>query len=72
MLASGLAVGAHPIDDRVLHTGPGGRGRQGVAELAMSRGSVGRAYHLVAEKAVGLRRLFELLAEAGLPTEPVS
>jgi hypothetical protein len=44
---------------------------KGVVELAMSPGAVGRAYHLTAEKATSLRQLFELLAEAGLPTEPV-
>jgi phthiocerol/phenolphthiocerol synthesis type-I polyketide synthase E len=70
-LASGLAVGAHPLDDRVLAMSPVDMVAKGVVELAMSPGAVGRAYHLTAEKATSLRQLFELLAEAGLPTEPV-
>jgi hypothetical protein len=37
----------------------------------MSRGSVGRVYHLVGEKLLGLREMFEMLAGAGLPTRPV-
>lgn len=70
-LASGIAVGAHPLDDRVLPLAPVDVVAKGVVELAMSPGSVGRAYHVVAEKAISLRRLFELLADVGLPTEPV-
>lgn len=42
-----------------------------VVELAISPGSVGRAYHLVDDKSLSLRRLFELLAEVGLPTQPM-
>jgi phthiocerol/phenolphthiocerol synthesis type-I polyketide synthase E len=71
VLAAGVAVGAHPIDDRSHTLAPVDVVARGIAELAMSRGSVGRAYHLVSEKLVGLRHLFELLGEAGLPTKPV-
>ncbi|MFI9360986.1 thioester reductase domain-containing protein [Kitasatospora sp. NPDC053057] len=70
-LTSGLAVGAHPEDDRGLPLSPVDMLSRAVAELALSPGSVGRAYHLVQEKSPGLRRLFELLAEAGLPTRPM-
>ena len=70
-LISGLAVGAHPTDDRSLAMAPVDIVARGIVELALSPGSVGRAYHLVAEKALTLRKLFGLLAEAGLPTEPV-
>lgn len=70
-LASGLAVGAHPIHDQVLSLAPVDIVARGITELAMSPGSVGRAYHLVSDASVSLRRLFELLGEAGLPTEPV-
>lgn len=71
-LISGLAVGAHPTDDRALAMAPVDIVARGIVELALSPGSVGRAYHLVAEKALTLRKLFGLLAEAGLPTEPVA
>ena len=40
-----------------------------IAELAVSPGSVGRAYHLVHQRCYSLRRAFELLGEAGLATE---
>jgi hypothetical protein len=38
----------------------------------VSPGSVGRVYHLVDRKAVSPRRLFQLLAGDGLPTEAVT
>lgn len=70
-LASGLAVGAHPLDDRAMPVSPVDVLAKAVAELAVSRASVGRAYHLVHERSPSLRELFELLAEAGLATEPM-
>jgi phthiocerol/phenolphthiocerol synthesis type-I polyketide synthase E len=71
VLASGIAVGARPLDDRGMPVSPVDILARGVVELAVTPGSVGRAYHLVDEKSPGLRRLFEMLADAGLPTEPV-
>jgi thioester reductase-like protein len=71
ILIGGLAVGAHPLDDRAVPMGPVDLVARGVVELALSAGSVGRAYHLVDERSLGLRRMFELLAEAGLPTRPL-
>jgi phthiocerol/phenolphthiocerol synthesis type-I polyketide synthase E len=71
VLASGVAVGAHPIDDRSHDLAPVDVVAAAIAELAMSRGSVGRVYHLVGEKLFGLRELFAMLAGAGLPTRPV-
>jgi thioester reductase-like protein len=70
-LISALAVGAHPLDERVLPTAPVDLVAKGIVELALSPGSVGRAYHLVAERAVSLRSLFDMLASVGLPTEPL-
>lgn len=70
-LVSALAIGAHPIDDRVLPAAPVDLVARGIVELAISPGSVGRAYHLMAERAVSVRGLFALLAAAGLPTEPI-
>jgi thioester reductase-like protein len=70
-LISGLAVGAHPIDDRVLPTAPVDLVAKGIVALGLSTASVGRAYHLVAERAVSMRALFEMLGTAGLATEPV-
>jgi thioester reductase-like protein len=70
-LASGLAVGAHPQDDRAMPMSPVDLVSRAVAELATSPASVGRAYHLVDERSLSLRRLFELLGEVGLPTRPL-
>jgi phthiocerol/phenolphthiocerol synthesis type-I polyketide synthase E len=70
-LASGLAVGAHPEDDRAMPLSPVDVLSRAVAELAVSPASVGRAYHLVDERSLSLRRLFELLSEVGLATRPV-
>jgi hypothetical protein len=42
-----------------------------IAELAVSPGSVGRAYHLIHQRSYSLRRAFELLGEAGLATKPL-
>ncbi|HEX6473247.1 MAG TPA: thioester reductase domain-containing protein [Streptosporangiaceae bacterium] len=71
VLVSGLAVGAHPVDDRALVMAPVDVVAQAVVDLALAPGSVGRAYHLVAERGISLRGLFGLLAEVGLPTEPL-
>lgn len=70
-LVSGLAVGAHPMDDRVLPSAPVDVVARGIVELALSPGSVGRAYHLMAERAVSVRELFAMLGAVGLPTEPI-
>ncbi len=70
-LVSGLAVGAHPMDERVLPAAPVDLVARGIVELAWSPGSVGRAYHLTAERAVSVRGLFALLGAAGLATEPI-
>jgi len=70
-LASGLAVGAHPTDERVHPVAPVDVVARAVVELALSAGSVGRAYHLVDERSVSLRSMFELLGQAGLPTRPL-
>jgi thioester reductase-like protein len=71
VLASAVALGAHPVDDRSHDLAPVDVVARAVVGLATSRGSVGRAYHLVGEKLIGLRAMFGLLAEAGLPTRPV-
>ncbi|GLZ39700.1 thioester reductase domain-containing protein [Actinokineospora sp. NBRC 105648] len=71
VLAAGVAVGAHPVDDRTHDLAPVDLVAKAVVDLAMSKGSVGRVYHLVGEKLLGLREMFALLAEAGLPTEPL-
>lgn len=72
VLASGLAVGAHPLDDRAMPMAPVDVVARAMAELTVSPGSVGRVYHLVDHKAVSPRRMFQLLAGAGLRTEAVT
>ncbi|MFF5974540.1 thioester reductase domain-containing protein [Streptomyces sp. NPDC012769] len=71
LLASGLVVGARPVDDRGMPVSPVDVLARAVAELAMSSKSVGRAYHLVDEISPSLEDLFEALEEAGLPTRTV-
>lgn len=71
VLASGVAVGAHPIDDRSHDVAPVDVVARGIVGLAMSPGSVGRAYHLVGEKLLGLREMFAMLGDAGLATRPL-
>ncbi|MGH3930719.1 MAG: thioester reductase domain-containing protein, partial [Pseudonocardiaceae bacterium] len=71
ILASGLAVGAHPLDDRAMPMAPVDGVSRAIAELAVSPGSVGRAYHLIDQRCYSLRQAFELLADAGLPTKPL-
>ncbi|WP_052745452.1 thioester reductase domain-containing protein [Allosalinactinospora lopnorensis] len=71
VLAAGVAVGAHPKDDRAIPVSPVDVLARGIVELAVSSDSVGRAYHLVAEKASSMSDLFAMLAEAGLPTRPM-
>jgi phthiocerol/phenolphthiocerol synthesis type-I polyketide synthase E len=70
-LVSGLAVGGYPEDDRMLVMAPADIVAKGAVQLALSQGSIGRAYHLVADRGMSLRQLFALLATAGLPTEPM-
>lgn len=70
LLASGLAVGAHPADDRALPVAPVDLVAAAVAELTPQPGSAGRAYHLAAETAVSPRQLFELLGRTeAIPIE---
>ncbi len=70
LLASGLAVGAHPDDDRALPMAPVDLVAAAIADLTVRPGSAGRAYHLAAETAVSPRRLFELLGGTeALPVE---
>jgi thioester reductase-like protein len=71
ILASGLAVGAHPLDNRAIPMAPVDVVARGIVQLAISPGSVGRAYHLADETSLSPRRLFEMLDEAGLPTQPL-
>jgi phthiocerol/phenolphthiocerol synthesis type-I polyketide synthase E len=71
VLASGIAVGAHPTDDRWQDMAPVDVVAKAVAQLALGPGSVGRAYHLISQQRVSVRDLFAMLAEAGLPTRPV-
>lgn len=70
-LIGGLAIGAHPEDDRVLVMAPVDMVSRGIVDHALSAGAVGRAYHLVGERAISMRNLFLRLADAGLPTEPL-
>jgi phthiocerol/phenolphthiocerol synthesis type-I polyketide synthase E len=71
ILASGLAVDAHPLDHRAWPVAPVDLVAGAIVELSASPGSVGRAYHLAHEKLVSPQRMFELLAEAGLPSEAI-
>jgi thioester reductase-like protein len=72
VLTSGLAVGAHPLDDRAMPLAPVDLVARAMAELTVSPGSVGRVYHLVDRLAHSPRRMFRMLAEAGWHTEAVS
>jgi len=72
VMASGLAVGAHPLDDRAMPLAPVDVVARAMVELTVSPGSIGRVYHLVDRKAVSPRRMFQLLADAGLRTEAVT
>jgi phthiocerol/phenolphthiocerol synthesis type-I polyketide synthase E len=68
ILASGLAVGAHPLDHRPLQAAPVDVVARAIVELAAEPGAVGRAFHVVDEAPVSPCGLFDLLAEGGLPT----
>ncbi len=70
--ASGVAVGAHPRDDRAMPMAPVDVVSRAIAELSLTPTSAGRVYHLTDELAVSPRRLFALLAQAGVATEAVS
>ncbi|MGC7102078.1 thioester reductase domain-containing protein [Amycolatopsis lurida] len=68
LLAGGLAVGAHPLDERTLPMAPVDLVAAAIAELCLSPGSAGRAYHLMHQSTLSPRQLFELLSDAGMPT----
>ncbi len=68
IIASGLAVGAHPLDDRPLQLAPADLVAGAIVDLAAAPASAGRAYHLVDEATASPRQLFEELAAAGAPT----
>ncbi|MET8813830.1 thioester reductase domain-containing protein [Streptomyces sp. NPDC004549] len=72
ILASGLAVGSHPTDDRALPMAPVDIVSRAVAELSVTPSSAGNAYHLVDEVAVSTRGLFEILGHAGWGTPAVA
>ncbi len=71
LLAAGLAVGAHPLDDRLVPLAPVDVVAAAIVGLATHPGSTGRAYHLVDTVAPTLPVLFGLLADAGQPTRPL-
>ncbi|QUQ64652.1 thioester reductase domain-containing protein [Kutzneria sp. CA-103260] len=71
LLAAGLAVGAHPLDDRLVPLAPVDVVARAVIGLATQPGSASRAYNLVDTIAPTLPVLFGLLAEAGHPTRPL-
>ncbi|MFF5175190.1 thioester reductase domain-containing protein [Micromonospora sp. NPDC000089] len=71
MLASGLAVGAHPTDERAEPVSPVDVVARAIVSLALSPSSAGRVYHLADERSVSTRELFDMLGRAGLPTEPM-
>ena len=60
-----------PEDDRALPMAPVDVVSGASSSSPLAPGSVGRAYHLVGERAISLRELFELLGDAGLATEPL-
>ncbi|MGW0832975.1 thioester reductase domain-containing protein [Streptomyces prunicolor] len=72
MLAAGLATGVHPLDDRPMPMAPVDLVSRAVVDLARTSGAAGRAFHLVAPEGISAQRLFALLGESGLPTEPLS
>ncbi|MFF8593300.1 thioester reductase domain-containing protein [Streptomyces sp. NPDC015220] len=71
VLAAGLAVGAHPLDDQAIPVSPVNVLSRGLVEHALSPASAGRAFHLVHEKSISLPGMFELLGEVGRPTRPM-
>ncbi|WSQ10711.1 thioester reductase domain-containing protein [Streptomyces sp. NBC_01231] len=71
VLASGLAVGAHPLDEQAIPVSPVNVLSRGLVEQALSPASAGRAFHLVHEKSISLPGMFELLGEVGWPTRPM-
>lgn len=68
ILASGLAVGAHPLDDRAMPMAPVDVVSRAIAELSVDARAVGRAYHLIDQRCHSLRQVFELL---DLSTKPM-
>ncbi|MEU8186876.1 thioester reductase domain-containing protein [Micromonospora carbonacea] len=71
MLASGIAIGAHPTDERAEPVSPVDVVARAVVSLALSPSSVGRVYHLADERSISTRELFDMLGRAGLATEPM-
>ncbi|MGC4809240.1 AMP-binding protein [Micromonospora sp. DT228] len=71
MLTSGLAVGAHPTDERAEPVSPVDTIARAIVSLALSPSSVGRVYHLADERSVSTRERFDMLGRAGLTTEPL-
>ncbi|MEU2158765.1 thioester reductase domain-containing protein [Streptomyces sp. NPDC019396] len=71
ILASGLAVGARPVDPAAWPVAPVDLVARAIVELSRTPGSVGRAYHLAHERLISPQGMFELLPAAGLPTEAV-
>jgi thioester reductase-like protein len=67
VVAGALAVGAYPLDERPLPAAPVDVVARAIVGLGADPGAVGRAYHLVDRAVSSPRRLFEALAEAGLP-----
>ncbi len=72
MLASGVATGGHPLDDRPMAMAPVDLVSRAVVDLMSTPATAGRAFHLVAPEGYSARRLFGLLGDAGLATEPLS
>jgi phthiocerol/phenolphthiocerol synthesis type-I polyketide synthase E len=70
LLASGVALGAYPLDERPLTTAPVDVVASVISKLMFERGSAGKAYHLVDAEPVSPRRLFESLRQAGVTLEP--
>lgn len=72
LLASGLAVGAYPMDERGMPVSGVDSVAAAIGALATEPDSAGHVYHLADTKTLSVARMFELLAEAGLPARPVS
>lgn len=70
-ILAGLAIGAHPEDDRALVTAPVDVVAKAIAALTLRPGSTGRVYHLAADRGISMRALFGLLGSVGLPTQPL-
>jgi thioester reductase-like protein len=71
LIAAGLAVGAHPADDRLLYSAPVDVVAKAIVAGLTEPGAVGRAQHLVHHEPLSIRGLFAALSAAGLPTVPL-